>query len=63
MIFYSLSFSLKDRVQMQGRIHRIGQTKPCTYIDFVVPGTIDEDVWNAIEKKEDFNCELYNPKQ
>ncbi len=60
MIFYSLSWSLKDRIQIQGRIHRIGQTKPCTYIDFVVPGTIDEDVWKAIDKKEDFNVELYS---
>ena len=63
MIFYSLSFSLKDRVQMMGRIHGSGrgiQGQPSKYIDLVVKGTIDEDVFNTISKKQDFQIELYD---
>jgi len=62
MVFYSLSFSLKDRVQMIGRINGINrgvEGQPSTYIDFVVPGTIDEDVFNCIRLKTDFQIELY----
>lgn len=62
MIFYSLSFSLKDRIQMEGRIHgsnRGVEGEPSKYIDFVVPNTIDEDVFNCIQSKTDFQIELY----
>ena len=62
MIFYSLSFSLKDRVQMIGRIHGSGRGipgVPSKYIDLVIPGTISEDVYNTISRKEDFQVELY----
>jgi len=59
MIFYSNGFSYKDRYQIEGRIHRIGQTKKCRYIDFVVGGNIDEDVLRALKNKEDFQIEIY----
>lgn len=59
MVFYSNSFSHKDRVQMIGRIHRIGQKKKCTYWDLVVKDTVDEDVLKALIKKEDFHISIY----
>lgn len=64
MVFYSLSFSLKDRVQMEGRIHggmRGIPGKSSIYIDLVVKDTIDEDVHDCIQKKTDFQVELYTP--
>jgi superfamily II DNA or RNA helicase len=63
MVFYSLSFSLKDRVQMEGRIYgskRGIEGKAPVYIDLVARGTIDEDVYNCIQTKNDFQIELYS---
>ncbi len=60
MVFYSHSFSFKDYVQMKGRIHRIGQTKKCTYIEFVVNGDIDDDVLKNLEQKRDFDIAIYD---
>jgi superfamily II DNA or RNA helicase len=59
MIFYSNGFSFKDRVQMEGRIHRIGQTNKCTYLDLVMSDNVDEDVVTALKNKQDFNIEIY----
>jgi SNF2 family DNA or RNA helicase len=41
-VFFDRSFSLDDYLQAQDRIHRISQTKPCTIINLVGRGTIDE---------------------
>jgi SNF2 family DNA or RNA helicase len=59
MVFYSLDFSLKNYIQMCGRIHRIGQTKKCVYVNFIVSGTIDGDVYKSIKNKEDFQIQIY----
>lgn len=59
MIFYSLDFSLKSRIQMIGRIQRINAVKKNVYVDLVVRGSIDEDVYKTLESKMDFHLELY----
>jgi len=59
MVFYSNGFSFKDRVQIEGRIHRIGQTNKCTYLDLVMSDNIDTDVIKALKNKEDFHISLY----
>jgi len=63
MLFYSNGFSYKNRVQMQGRVHRAGQKRTCTYVDLVVRGSVDEAVLQALKKKEDFLIEIYAKKQ
>lgn len=59
MVFYSNGFSFKDRVQIEGRIHRIGQSNKCTYLDLVMKDNIDDDVLRALKNKEDFHIEIY----
>jgi superfamily II DNA or RNA helicase len=60
MVFYSLDFSLKNFLQMKGRILRIDALKKNTYIFLVVKETIDEDIYNCITvKKMDFHVEIY----
>jgi superfamily II DNA or RNA helicase len=60
MVFYSYSFSLKDYVQMIGRIKRINNLHKNVYISLVVENTIDEAVYkNIVEKKMDFHLEIY----
>lgn len=55
-IYYSCSFKLGDRLQSEARNHRGGSEihDKVTLIDIVAKGTIDEDVREALNKKEDF---------
>jgi SNF2 family DNA or RNA helicase len=41
VIFYSWDYRWESYVQAQDRIHRVGQTKKCTYYHLVVPRSID----------------------
>lgn len=59
MVFASNGFSLKDRMQMLGRIQRINAVKKNIYLDLIVKGGIDEEVIKSLDKKEDFNIEIY----
>jgi SNF2 family DNA or RNA helicase len=51
IMFYSNTFSLEDRLQAEGRIFRIGQKKPCTYIDYVSLDTVDMKIVAALRQK------------
>lgn len=59
MVFASLSFSYKDFVQAIGRISRIDNPQRNLYITLVVKGGVDEDVFKAIKRKEDFSLAIY----
>jgi len=59
MIFYSYDFSLKNYIQMCGRIQRINAVQKCVYISLTVRKTIDEDVYKCIMSKQDFNIAIY----
>lgn len=48
VVYWSNIWSVEQRVQSEDRAHRIGQTNSVTYVDLVVPGTVDERVLNAI---------------
>lgn len=50
-IFFSLDYSLETYAQARARIHRAGQTKPCTYVHLLASNTIDEDILEALRKK------------
>ena len=58
-IYYSLSFSYEEFRQSQDRIHRIGQTQKCTYIILQAKDTIDERIYNCLQRKENIVDELY----
>jgi SNF2 family DNA or RNA helicase len=53
MVFSSLSFSFGDYEQAKARIHRIGQTRPCTYVHIIATGTVDETIMDAMRTKRD----------
>jgi len=50
-IFYSQSFSVEEMLQAQDRIHRIGQTNPCTYYYLTIKGSVDEACYGAVMSK------------
>ena len=52
MIFYSNTFSLEDRIQVEARIYRAGQKNRCVYIDYVMKDTIDMKVYAALKQKK-----------
>lgn len=58
-IYYSMSFSYEEFKQSQDRIHRIGQENKCTYIILQGKGTIDEKIYNCLQRKGNAVDELY----
>lgn len=52
-VFYSVGYNLADYQQALARIHRKGQTQPCTYIILQGDNTVDQKVMDALEKKSD----------
>ena len=52
-VFYSLDFNYANYAQALARIHRIGQAHPVTYIHLLAEHTIDDQVLDALERKED----------
>lgn len=61
IVYASLSFSLKDYVQSQGRFLRANALKKNLYIH-LVSGEVDEAVYDAIMKKQDFHMEIFTKK-
>lgn len=59
-VYYSLSFSYEEFKQSQDRIHRIGQTNKCTYIILQASDTIDEKIYDCLQRKKSAVDELYN---
>jgi len=51
VIYYSNGFDLEVRLQSEDRAHRIGQRSNVTYVDIVVPGTVDEKILTALRNK------------
>ncbi len=50
VIYYSLSFSLIHFQQSQDRIHRVGQNKTCFYYPLFIKGSIDEYIFDSLQK-------------
>lgn len=50
-VYYSLDYNYANYAQSIGRIHRIGQTNKCTYLQLVIKNTIDEKILKALENK------------
>ena len=59
----TIYFSLPERSELfeqsKKRIHRIGQTRPCTYYLMLTRDSIDEHIYRALEQKRDYTDELF----
>lgn len=51
VIYVSNDFDLETRIQSEDRAHRIGQTRPVTYIDLIAEDTLDEQIVRALRSK------------
>jgi SNF2 family DNA or RNA helicase len=52
-VYYSIGFSLGDYEQSLARVHRPGQVHKVTYMHLVAQQTIDEKVYQTLEKRAD----------
>lgn len=46
-------------MQSQKRIHRIGQTRPCFYYKLICEKSIEENIYEALERGTDYTDELF----
>lgn len=54
VIYFSPTYSYADYVQSLGRVYRHGQTSKTTVYNFRTPSTIEEEVYDALRNKSDF---------
>jgi len=59
MVFASMSYSIVDKIQSEGRILRANALKKNLYITLVVRNCIDEAVHKALLQKKDFSERIY----
>ena len=59
IIYYSPTERVDDWMQSQKRIHRIGQQKPCFYYKMVCENSVEERIYESLEKGVDFTDELF----
>ena len=57
-IYYTLGYSYEQHQQSVDRIHRVGQTDPCTYYYLLAEDTIDEIVYQVLRNKADRSSAL-----
>jgi superfamily II DNA or RNA helicase len=63
IIYYSQGYSLEDRLQSEDRIHRIGQTRKCSYIELVSPGTVEDRILTALKNKQELANQVLTKSQ
>lgn len=60
-IYFSLPWSYKDYAQSLDRMHRPGQDKTVFINILITKNTIEEEIYKALSKKEDFAVKLFKP--
>lgn len=56
MYIYSNTYSTEDRLQLEDRIHRIGQLEHATYVDLMTEDSIDEAVKKVLDGDAEFQA-------
>ena len=51
-VYYSVGYSLSEYEQSLARVHRPGQSRPVTYVQLIMQGTVDEKVYVALAAKK-----------
>ena len=59
-VYYSLGYSLGDYLQSLARTHRPGQTRSVVYIHLLADHTIDQKVYDALQKRKDVIEEIFH---
>jgi SNF2 family DNA or RNA helicase len=59
IIYYEPTLSSTILEQSRDRIHRMGQTQKCSYIHFITKKSVEEDIYKALARYEDFSERLF----
>lgn len=59
VIFYSPTERCEDYMQALKRIHRIGQENHCFYYRMICEGSVEERIYNALERGADYTDKLF----
>jgi SNF2 family DNA or RNA helicase len=59
IIYYEPTLSSTTLEQSRDRIHRMGQTQKCSYIHFITKKSVEEDIYKALARYEDFSERLF----
>lgn len=62
VVYFSPTYSYADYVQSIGRVHRNGQTQKTTFYNFRTPSTIEEDIYETLKGKNDFQVKQWLTK-
>lgn len=54
VVYFSPTYSYADYIQSIGRVYRNGQTSKTTFYNFRTRNTVEEDVYEALKNKRDF---------
>lgn len=63
IIFLETSFKPSRNQQAMRRIHRMGQTRPCTMLDYCTPDSIDSGKRELVEAKTDHQIRILTEAQ
>jgi SNF2 family DNA or RNA helicase len=64
MIYFANTWKVETRVQSEDRIHRPGATaEKITYIDLIVPHTVDATIFNSLRNKMDISKRVMNVRK
>lgn len=59
IIYFTPPLSANDYSQSQKRIHRLGQTGTCFYYKMITKGSVEEKIYSALERGQDFELKLF----
>jgi SNF2 family DNA or RNA helicase len=59
IVYFTLPLMSELFEQSKKRIHRIGQENPCFYYMMICKGSIEENIFQALEMRKDFTDELF----
>ena len=62
IVYFSPTESYTEFYQSYGRCYRAGQNKKVTVYKFITKNTIEEQIYNNLDKKVDFNVKLWEEK-
>lgn len=59
MVFFTPPLSVENYMQSMKRIHRIGQKQTCFYYQLICKGSVEEKIYAALQKGEDYTNLLF----
>lgn len=59
-VFFEPTLRSNLNEQAKDRIHRVGQSRACSYIYLLTEGTIEEAIYDALSNYKDFNKALFS---